>query len=66
MLMSVQPRSWPEPTPEIVAAVRATYRRRTPPLPVTVRDRLGELFPDAEFAAAFGGRPTGGGRRRCR
>jgi len=54
MLMSVQPRSWPEPTPEIVAAVRATYRRRTPPLPVTVRDRLGELFPDAEFVAAFG------------
>jgi len=59
MLMSVQPRSWPEPTPEIVAVVRATYRRRTPPLPVTVRDRLGELFPDAEFALAFGvrGRP---------
>ncbi|MGH3565805.1 MAG: transposase [Pseudonocardia sp.] len=57
--MSVQPQSWPEPTPEIVAAVRATYRRGRPPLPVTVRDRLGELFPDAEFAAAFGvrGRP---------
>jgi hypothetical protein len=30
-----------------------------PPLPVTVRDRLGELFPDAEFVPAFGvrGRP---------
>jgi hypothetical protein len=27
------------------------------PLPVAVRDRLGELFPDAEFAAAF---PTRG------
>ena len=59
MLMSVQPRSWPEPAPEIVAAVRAAYRRREPPLPVTVRDRLGELFPDAEFAPGFGvrGRP---------
>jgi len=59
MLMSVQPQSWPVPTPEIVAAVRATYGRRKPPLPVTVRDRLGELVPDAEFAAAFGvrGRP---------
>jgi transposase len=59
MLMSVQPRSWPEPAPEIVAAVRAAYRRREPPLPVAVRDRLGELFPDAEFAPGFGvrGRP---------
>src|SRR3954466_3772721 len=30
-----------------------------PPLPVTIRDRLGELFPDGQFAAAFGvrGRP---------
>jgi transposase len=59
MLMSVQPRSWPEPAPEIVAAVRAAYRRREPPLPVAVRDRLGEVFPDAEFAPGFGvrGRP---------
>lgn len=57
--MSVQPRSWPEPAPEVVAAVRAAYRRREPPLPVVVRDRLGELFPDAEFAPGFGvrGRP---------
>jgi transposase len=57
--MSVQPQSWPEPAPEIVAAVRAAYRRREPPLPVMVRDRLGELFPDAEFAPGFGvrGRP---------
>src|SRR5215218_6778791 len=58
-VMSVQPMPWPEPAPEIVAAVRAMYRRRPPPLPVTVRDRLGELFPDAEFAPGFGvrGRP---------
>jgi transposase len=57
--MSVQPMPWPEPAPEIVSAVRAMYRRREPPLPVTVRDRFGELFPDAEFAAGFGrrGRP---------
>jgi hypothetical protein len=57
--MSVQPRSWPEPAPEVGAAVRAAYRRREPPLPVVVRDRLGELFPDAEFAPGFGvrGRP---------
>jgi transposase len=57
--MSVQPGSWPEPAPEVAAAVRAAYRRREPPLPVVVRDRLGELFPDAEFAPGFGtrGRP---------
>jgi transposase len=57
--MSVQPRSWPEPAPEVAAAVRAAYRRREPPLPVVVRDRLGEVFPDAEFAPGFGvrGRP---------
>ena len=42
----------------MAAAVRVTYRRQ-PPLPVTIRDRLGELFADGEFAAAFGvrGRP---------
>src|SRR3954470_5553457 len=30
-----------------------------PPLPVTIRDRLGELFPDGQFAVGFGrrGRP---------
>jgi transposase len=57
--MSVQPRSWPEPAPEVAAAVRVAYRRRERPLPVVVRDRLGEVFPDAEFAPGFGvrGRP---------
>ncbi|HEY0700496.1 MAG TPA: IS1182 family transposase [Micromonospora sp.] len=57
--MSMQPMPWPEPAPEVAAAVRASYRRRQPPLPVVVRDRLGELFPDAEFAPGFGvrGRP---------
>src|SRR5438270_3236375 len=59
MLMSLQPRAWPDAAREVAAAVRATYRRRQPPLPVTIRDRLGELFPDGQFAAAFGvrGRP---------
>ncbi len=39
--------------------MRAAYRRREVPLPVAVRDRLGEVFPDAEFAVGFGtrGRP---------
>jgi transposase len=58
--MSVQPRPWPEPAAEIVAAVRAMYRgRREVPLPVAVRDQLGELFADELFASGFGvrGRP---------
>lgn len=58
--MSVQPQPWPEPVPEIAVAIRAMYGgRREVPLPVRVRDELGELFADAEFADAFGrrGRP---------
>ncbi|MFI9276167.1 IS1182 family transposase [Kitasatospora sp. NPDC052896] len=53
--MSVQPQPWPQPDPQIAAAVRAMYRgKREAPLAVQVRDRPGELFPDAAFADAFG------------
>ncbi|KAA9375277.1 hypothetical protein F5972_28365 [Microbispora cellulosiformans] len=53
--MPLQPRSWPEPVPEVARAIRAMYRgKRQPPLPVRVRDELGELFADAQFAGAFG------------
>jgi transposase len=60
-VMSVQARPWPEPATEVVAAVRAMYRgRREVPLPVAVRDQLGELFADEQFAQGFGvrGRPA--------
>ncbi|MFF3467171.1 transposase [Streptomyces sp. NPDC002619] len=51
----MQPQSWPEPDPQVAAAIRVMYRgRREAPLAVQVRDRLGELFPDAAFADAFG------------
>jgi transposase len=50
----MEPQPWPEPVPEVARAVRAKNYGRTVPLPVAVRDRLGELFPDGEFAAAFG------------
>jgi transposase len=59
-LVSVQPQPRPEPDPQIAAAIRAMYRgKREAPLAVEVRDRFGELFPDAQFAEAFGqrGRP---------
>jgi hypothetical protein len=50
----MEPRSWPEPDPVVARAVRARNYGRQVPLPVAVRDRLGELFLDEEFAEAFG------------
>src|SRR6516164_8709405 len=58
--MCVQPVAWPEPDPQIVAAIAAKYPGRRPrPLAVQVRDRLGQWLADEQFAAAFGiwGRP---------
>jgi transposase len=58
--MCVQPAPWPEPDPQITAAIKAKYTGRRPrPLAVQVRDRLGEWLRDEQFAAAFGtrGRP---------
>lgn len=55
-LMSLQPRLWPEPAGEIAAAVRKMYAGRRAPLPVVIRDELGELFADERFAQAFGDR----------
>lgn len=52
--MSVQPEPWPEPDPQVAAAVRAIYRRRELPLAVQVRDMLGEVFPDVAFVELFG------------
>jgi transposase len=57
----MQPVAWPEPDPQIAAAIAAMYgnRKTTSPLAVLVRDRLGEWLADEDFAAAFGirGRP---------
>ncbi len=58
--MCVQPVAWPEPDPQIAAAIAAKYRGRRPrPLAVLIRDRLGQWLGDVDFAAAFGtrGRP---------
>jgi transposase len=58
--MCVQPAPWPEPDPQIAAAIAAKYPGRRPrPLAVQVRDRLGQWLEDEEFAAVFGvrGRP---------
>jgi transposase len=54
--MSMRPQPWPEPSEEIVAAVRAMYSGRELPLPVVIRDQLGELFTDEAFGAGFAAR----------
>ncbi len=61
--MCVQPAPWPEPVPQIAAAIVAKYPGKRPrPLAVQVRDRLGQWLADEEFAAVFGirGRPIPG------
>jgi transposase len=58
-VMSMKPAAWPEPDPQVGAAVRAMYhgsRKTEPPLAVAVRDRLGEWLSDEGFASAFGAR----------
>jgi transposase len=59
-VMCMQPAAWPEPDPQIAAAIAAKYPGKRPrPLPVLIRDRLGEWLGDEDFMAAFGirGRP---------
>jgi transposase len=57
----MQPARWPEPDPQVAAAIEAMYgsRKRERPLAVEIRDRLGQWLADEDFAAAFGirGRP---------
>ena len=53
--MCVQPAPWPEPDPQIAAAIAAKYPGKRPrPLAVQVRDRLGQWLGDEAFVAAFG------------
>ncbi len=54
--MCMQPAAWPEPDPQIAAAVAAVYgaRKTERPLAVLIRDRLGQWLADEQFAAAFG------------
>ena len=59
-VMSMQPAPWPEPDPQVAAAIAAKYPGKRPrPLAVQVRDHLGEWLHDGQFAATFGvrGRP---------
>ena len=57
----MQPALWPEPDPQIAAAIKAMYgsRKTGRPLAAEIRDRLGQWLADEGFAAAFGirGRP---------
>jgi transposase len=55
-VMSMRPQPWPQPSEEIAAAVRVMYPGGKVPLPVAIRDQLGELFTDEEFGAGFAAR----------
>jgi transposase len=54
--MSLLPQPWPEPDDEVARVVAAIYAGRRKPLPVAVRDELGELFADEQFTAGFSDR----------
>jgi len=56
--MSMQPASWPEPDPQVAAAIESMHggRKTARPLAVLIRDRLGQWLGDEEFATAFGTR----------
>jgi transposase len=55
--MSMKPAPFPEPDPQVAAAVRAIWPRPDrQPLAVAVRDKLGGWLRDEDFAAAFGTR----------
>ena len=64
--MCVQPVAWPEPDPQVAAVIAAMYgvRKTERPLPVLIRERLGQWLADEQFAAAFGIRAGRAGRRR--
>jgi hypothetical protein len=53
-VMSMQPQPWPQVPEPTVQAARAAAGRGEYPLAMRLRDELGELFADAEFAEAFG------------
>lgn len=53
--MCVVPQPWPQPAPQLVEAVAVMYQgKRERPLPVLVRDKLGEWLSDEQFAGAYG------------
>jgi transposase len=53
--VSVVPQPWPQPAPQLAETVAVMYRgKRERPLPVLVRDKLGEWLADEQFAGAYG------------
>jgi hypothetical protein len=55
-VVSMQPRPWPRIPEATARAARAAAGKGEYPLAMQVRDELGEVFEDAEFAEAFGAR----------
>jgi transposase len=51
-MVSMQPRPWPLVPEQTAVVARAAFPKGS--LPIRVRDELGEVFADVQFAAAFG------------
>ncbi len=64
-VMCMQPVAWPEPDPQVAAAIAAMYgsRKTEQPLAVLIRDWLGEWPRDEDFAASTRGGPLCAGAR---
>jgi hypothetical protein len=63
--MCMQPAAWPEPDPQIAAAIAAKYRGKRPrPLAVQIRDRLGQWLEDERSLLRSGRGASRAGRRR--
>jgi hypothetical protein len=53
--VSVVPQPWPQPAPQLAEAVVVMSRgKHERPLPVLVREKLGEWLSDEHFAGAYG------------
>jgi hypothetical protein len=52
VIMSMQPKPWPE-VPEETARVAESAFRRSGSLAIRIRDELGSWYEDADFAAAY-------------
>jgi transposase len=55
-VVSLHPQPWPEIPEATARAARAAAGKGEYPLAMRIRDELGELYADAEFAEAFGAR----------
>ena len=62
VIMSMQPRPWPEVPADTARVARRAFRKGA--LAIRARDELGTWYDDAAFAAAYGRAGSQGSARR--